>query len=306
MNILVTGGAGFIGSNIVDAYIEKGHNVIIADNLSTGRRQNINGKALFYEVDIRHDALEDIFRKEKIDIITHLAAQIDVRKSVTNPREDADINVLGGINVLSMAHKYGIKKIIYSSTGGAIYGEPRYLPCDENHPIRPMAGYGVSKHVLEHYIELYADLFKLDYTILRYANVYGPRQDPLGEAGVVAIFMGKMLQGETPVIFGNGKQTRDFVYVGDVVKANVLALTAGSGEIFNIATGVETSVLEIFAHLREIIAFKGEVIHEEERLGEVFRIYLDTKKAKDMLNWAPQITLHEGMKITVDYTKAIL
>jgi UDP-glucose 4-epimerase len=166
-----------------------------------------------------------------------------------------------------------------------------------------MAGYGVSKHVLEHYIELYADLFKLDYTILRYANVYGPRQDPLGEAGVVAIFTGKMLQGETPVIFGSGKQTRDFVYVGDVVRANVLALSSGSGQIFNIGTGVETSVNEILAAMKEITGFKGEAHYEEERLGEVFRIYLDVKKAKEELKWEPSVTFHEGLKKTVEYTK---
>jgi len=267
MKILVTGGAGFIGSNIVDAYIELGHTVTIIDNLSTGRRQNINPKADFHELDIRKPSLEDVFRNDSFDVITHLAAQIDVRKSVTQPVLDADINVLGGIHLLMMAHKYGVKKVIYSSTGGAIYGEPKYLPCDENHPIRPMAGYGVSKHVLEHYIELYADLFKLDYTI------------------------------------GSGKHTRYFVYVGDVVQANVLALNSGSGQIINIGTGVETSVNEILETMTSITGFKGEARYEEERLGEVFRIYLDVKKAGEMLGWKPQVMLHEGMEKTIEYTR---
>jgi UDP-glucose 4-epimerase len=303
MNILVTGGAGFIGSNIVDSLLKEGHKVSIIDDLCTGRRQNINPKATFHEMDIRSPEIEKVFESQKIDLLYHLAAQIDVRKSVDKPIEDADINVMGGINILNRALKYKVRKIIYSSTGGAIYGEPKYLPADEDHPIRPMAGYGVSKHCLEHYIELFSDLYDIDYTILRYANVYGPRQDPLGEAGVIAIFTGKMLNDETPVIFGSGEQTRDFVHVNDVVRANLMAIERGSREIINIGTGRETSVNSVFKTMKEILNFTREAKYEMERPGEVFRVYLDIKKAKEVLGWEPQMDLHDGMENTIDYTK---
>jgi UDP-glucose 4-epimerase len=303
MNILVTGGAGFIGSNIVDGLVKEGHKVCIIDNLSTGRRQNINPAATFFEMDIRSHDIEKVFESHRIDIVMHLAAQIDVRKSVDRPIEDADINVMGGINVLNAAVKFKVRKIVYSSTGGAIYGEPKYLPADEAHPIRPMAGYGVSKHCLEHYIELFSDLYGTDYTILRYANVYGPRQDPLGEAGVVAIFTGKMLSQDIPLIFGSGEQTRDFVHVDDVVRANLMALTAGSREIVNIGTGKETSVNAVFTTMKEILRFREDARYEKERPGEVFRIYLDIRKAKEVLGWEPRVDLHEGMKNTIEYTK---
>jgi len=304
MNILVTGGAGFIGSNIVDGLIDKGHAVIIADNLSTGRRENLNRKAVFVEVDIRERELDHVFVRHHIEIIIHLAAQIDVRKSVDNPRFDADINVMGGLNLLDCAFRHRVKKIIYSSTGGAIYGEPTYLPSDENHPIRPLCAYGVSKHVLEHYIEYYSDLYGIDYTILRYANVYGPRQDPLGEAGVVAIFTGKMLAGERPIIFGDGGQTRDFVYVGDVVQANLAALHQGSREIFNIGTGEETSVNKLYNVMKELLDFREDAVYGEKRAGEVYRIYLDIKKAKNRLGWEPSTSFHDGLKTTIEFTRA--
>ena len=303
MNILVTGGAGFIASNVVDGFIKAGHRVVILDNLSTGKKENLNKEATFYEMDIRAPQIETIFKTHAIDIICHHAAQIDVRKSVDDPLMDANINVLGGINLLMMAKKYGIKKIIYASTGGAMYGEPRYLPADEAHPIRPQAGYGVSKHTLEHYIELFSDLYGLKYTILRYANVYGPRQDPLGEAGVIAIFTGKMLKGEAPSIFGNGEQTRDFVYVADIVRANICAIDSAEGEIINIGTGVETSVNTLFSKMKEIMDFKGEPRYEAARTGEVFRIYLDAKKAKEILKWEPITSLDEGMRTTIEFTR---
>ncbi len=299
MNLLVTGGAGFIGSNIVDRLIEEGHNVIIADDLSTGKKENINPKATFHNVDIRSEKLEDVFKSCKIDAVYHLAAQIDVRKSVSAPVMDADINILGGINLLNLMKKYGAKKIIYSSTGGAIYGDPQYCPADEKHPIRPMSAYGISKHCLEHYIELYHDLHGLDYTILRYANVYGKRQDPLGEAGVIAIFIGKIEKSEVPIIFGNGKQTRDFVHIDDVVSANVAALTNGSGEIMNIGTGIETSVNEIYQCLKDLMPEAKDVKYEAERPGEVFRIALTIEKAKSILKWEPKVKLYDGMKMTI-------
>lgn len=302
MNILVTGGAGFIGSNIVDKYLEAGHRVIVADNLSTGHRRNLNPEAIFYETDIRTPELEEIFRKHNIDIVNHLAAQIDIRKSLADPLNDASVNIIGGINLLNMAKKYEIKKLIYSSTGGAMYGEPVYLPADEQHPVRPFAAYGASKHALEHYIELYNDLYSLDYTVFRYANVFGPRQDPLGEAGVIAIFIGKMQEGETPLIFGDGNQTRDFVYIDDVVQANLIALEKGSSEIFNIGTGRETTVNEVYETIRELIPGAPEVKYEPARPGEIYRICLDSSKAKKMLGWEPKTDFREGMKITIDST----
>ncbi|MDQ7823166.1 MAG: SDR family oxidoreductase [Candidatus Eremiobacteraeota bacterium] len=304
MNILVTGGAGFIGSNIVDELIARGHRVVIIDNLSTGRRDNLNKEAAFHEMDVRNPEIDKVFESHRLDAIVHLAAQIDVRKSVEDPSFDADINILGGINLLRAAKKFKVKKIVYSSTGGAIYGEPRYLPADEKHPIRPMAGYGVSKYALEHYIELFSDLYGIDYTILRYANVYGPRQDPLGEAGVIAIFTGKMLEGKSPVIFGNGEQTRDFVYVSDVVKANVIALEKGSRDIFNIGTGEETSVNTVFNELRKVLGSSGEATYQAARPGEVFRVYLDNRKALERLGWKPEVGLYEGLKRTVEFTGA--
>ncbi len=300
MKILVTGGAGFIGSNITDMLINEGHEVIIADNLSTGREKNINPSALFYNVDIRKPELEEIFKRHKIDAIYHLAAQIDVRKSVTDPVLDGDINILGGINLLMMIKKYEAGKLIYSSTGGAIYGEPAYIPADEKHPIRPLASYGVSKHALEHYIELYHDLYGLDYTILRYANVYGKRQDPLGEAGVIAIFLGKIKNGENPVIFGDGEQTRDFVHIEDVVEANKIALETGSGDIFNIGTGIETSVNTIYKNLKELLPHTKDADYREARPGEVERIALDITKAREILGWNPQNDLKTGLQKTIE------
>ena len=246
MKILVTGGAGFIASHVVDALLEAGHDVAIVDNLSTGRRRNINPRARFYEVDIRSPELARVLAEERPEIIDHHAAQMDVRRSIVDPIYDADINVLGSLNVLELARQHGVRKVIYISSGGAVYGEPVYLPCDEDHPIDPLCPYGATKHVVEHYLFMYRQNYGLDYTVLRYGNVYGPRQDPHGEAGVVAIFTGLMLAGRQAIINGNGEQERDFVYVGDCVQANLLALNSGSGEIYNVGCGVGTTVNEIF------------------------------------------------------------
>src|SRR4030067_654229 len=249
MNILITGGAGFIGSNAADRFIREGHQVIVVDNLTTGKLKNLNPKAKFYKIDIKNrEGLEGIFKENKIDIINHHAAQMDVRKSVDDPIYDADVNILGSLNLLQLAVKHKIKKFIFASTGGAVYGEQDYFPADEKHPQNPLSPYGISKLSLEKYLYFYKITYNLDYTILRYANVYGPRQDPHGEAGVVAIFIQKMLNKEQPIINGNGEQTRDFVYVGDVVEANILAmennpeLDSGTDNIFNIGTSIETSV----------------------------------------------------------------
>lgn len=301
MNILVTGGAGFIASNVTDAYIKAGYNVVVVDNLSSGKRENLNPKAVFYEMDIYDDRMDEIFAKHNFDIVNHHAAQIDVRKSVLDPVADANTNILSGIKILNLCKKHNVKKIIYASTGGAMYGEPEYMPCDEKHRIRPMAPYGISKHCLEHYIEYFYDLFKLDYTILRYANVYGPRQDPHGEAGVVSIFIGVLLDGGSPFIFGDGEQTRDYVYVGDVVNANIKALTTAGQKVINIGTSIETSVNELYKRLIKVMNLEIKPIYKDPRSGEVYRIYLDNKYAKEVLDWEPKVTLDEGLKKTADY-----
>lgn len=301
MRILVTGGAGFIASHVVDALIEAGHQVAIVDNLSTGRRPNINPQARFYEVDIRSPDLAEVIATEQPEVINHHAAQVDVRRSVIDPLYDADVNILGTLNLLESAREHGIRKMIYISTGGAVYGEPKYLPCDEAHPIDPLCPYGATKHTVEHYLFMYRQSYGLDYTVLRYPNVYGPRQDPHGEAGVVAIFAGQMLSGQQVVINGSGEQERDFVYVGDCAQANLLSLENGTGEIYNIGSGVGTSVNEIFAQMKDITGYSQEPVHGPPKLGETFKIYIDASKARRELGWEPQVTLREGLEQTVAY-----
>lgn len=304
MRIIVTGGAGFIGSNIVNRFIDLGHEVAIVDNLCTGRRGNIDSRAEFHEVDIcDREALQRVFDSFRPQIVDHHAAQIDVRKAVADPVYDASVNVLGGINVIQAAMASGIEKFIYASTGGAVYGNPETIPCTEEHRIRPISPYGLTKHTLEHYLELYGIIEGLRYTVLRYANVFGPRQDPKGEAGVNAIFTGMMLEGKTPTIFGKGDKTRDYVYVGDIVAANVLALSKGEGEIINIGTGVQTSDQEVFDAIAAAVGFEGEAIHTEERKGEVRHIALDASKARRVLGWEPQVSFREGAKLTVEYNR---
>jgi UDP-glucose 4-epimerase len=213
VKILVTGGAGFIGSHVVDTFLNNGHEVVVVDDLSTGRRSNLNPAATFYQVDIRSPQMDEIFEAERPQFVDHHAAQMDVRRSIEDPLFDADVNVLGSIKLIELAKKYGVKRFIYISTGGAVYGEPEYLPCDELHPVNPICPYGASKHTVEHYLYMYKENYDLDYVVLRYPNVYGPRQDPHGEAGVVAIFTGQMLEGEQVVINGDGEKQRVFVYV---------------------------------------------------------------------------------------------
>lgn len=301
MKILVTGGAGFIGSNVVDAMIEAGFEVVVVDNLSTGHEENVNPRAKLYKVDIRSPELEQVFQQEHPDFVDHHAAQISVRISVQKPMEDAQINVLGSLNVIECCQKYGVKNLIYISTGGAVYGEPIYLPCDESHPVNPICHYGATKHAPEHYLYLYRQLYGLNYVVLRYPNVFGPRQDPLGEAGVVAIFIGQMLRGEQVIINGSGEQERDFVYVGDCVRANLLALERGDGEIYNIGCGRGTSVNEIYAKLKEITGYTLDAQHGPPKAGETFKIYLDATKAERELGWKPLVSLDEGMRQTVDF-----
>jgi UDP-glucose 4-epimerase len=304
MRILVTGGAGFIGSNVVNRFLDLGHEVAIVDNLCTGRNGNLDARARFYELDICDEArLQEAFADFRPEIVDHHAAQIDVRKAVADPVFDARVNVLGGIAVVRAALAAGVRKFIYASTGGAVYGNPEVIPCTEEHPIRPISPYGISKHVLEHYLELYGLLEGLRWTVLRYANVFGPRQDPKGEAGVNAIFTGLMLEGKQPTIFGEGDKTRDYVFVGDVVEANVLALERGDGEIVNIGTGVQTSDQEVYDAIAAATGYTEPPLYTEERKGEVRHIALDASKAKRVLGWEAQVSFREGARRTVAYNR---
>jgi UDP-glucose 4-epimerase len=301
MKVLVTGGAGFIGSHIVDELVKNGYGVVVVDNLVTGNKNNINPKVEFVEGDITNKNLDEKINFQEIDVVIHQAAQINVRKSVENPIYDGDINVLGTLNILENMRKYDVKKIIYASSGGAVYGEPKHLPVDENHPIAPLSPYGLSKYCGEEYIKLYNRLYGIEYCILRYSNVYGERQDPRGEAGVISIFIDRILNNESPVIFGDGNQTRDFVYVGDVARANLMAFD-WKNEIVNIGTGKETSVNELFKVIADELNYKDKPIYDKPREGEVRRIYLDIKKA-EKLGWKPEIDLKEGIKRVVGWMK---
>jgi len=304
MKILITGGAGFIASHIADAYIELGHSVVIVDDLSTGFEENINPKAKFYKLDIRDlESLKEIFEKEKPEIVNHHAAQIDVRKSLKDFLFDAEVNIIGSLNTLKLSLDYGVKKFIFASTGGAIYGEPFYLPADEKHPALPLSPYGAAKLSIEHYLYVFHQNFSLPYIALRYANVYGPRQNPLGEAGVVAIFTDKMVKGERPIIFGDGEQTRDFVYIKDVVSANIIALETEKVGVFNIGTGKRTSVNEVFRKIKEALGEEIEPIYAEERKGEVRHIALDYSLAERELGWRPQYDFDSGLRETIDFYK---
>lgn len=303
MKVLVTGGAGFIGSHVVDAHIERGDEVAVVDDLSTGKREHINTKARFYNVDIRDHCLDEVFAVERPDLVSHQAARANVRESMEKPVLYAEVNILGSLNLLECCRKYGVQKFVYASTGGAVYGEPQYLPANEAHPINPVDPYGASKHHVEHYLYLYHVNHDLTYTILRYPNVYGPRQDPYGEAGVVAIFTRQMLQGERAVINGSGEQERDFVYVDDIVEANLLAMEKGDGGVYNLGWGFGVSVNKIFARLKEITGYLRDAVHGPPKPGEVFKIYLDASKAQGDLGWKPSIGLDEGLRRTVEYFK---
>lgn len=308
MRILVSGGAGFIGSHVVDHYVKEGHKVLVVDNLSSGRRENLNKDVEFEEVDIRdYNSLKRVFKTFKPEVINHHAAQISVVYSMENPKTDIDINIDGTLNLLELASKFSVKKFIFASTGGALYGEPTYLPADENHPVLPLSPYGVNKEAAEHYLRIYANAYNFNYVILRYANVYGPRQDPFGEAGVIAIFTERMLENKECFIFGSGEQKRDFVFVTDVAKANLLALTYSGKDdvlpIFNIGTGETLSVNTLFQNLAKMINYKKEPVYKPPRQGEVFEISLDSKKANLYLNWNAEYNFDEGLRITVDWFK---
>jgi UDP-glucose 4-epimerase len=304
MNILVTGGCGFIGSHIVDAYIDLGHKVWTIDNLSTGDIRNLNSKAEFIEKNIEDSDIEDIFKDVKFDVINHHAAQINVRVSVDDPLFDAKVNILGSLNLLFLGMKYRVKRFIFASSGGTVYGEPNELPITEEFPINPSSPYGISKATTEKYLTLYAKLHDFDYVILRYSNVYGPRQISKSEAGVISIFIECILKHSKCTVFGDGNQTRDYVYVGDVVAANIAALGCRSN-IFNIGTGIETNVNTLIDILSKIT--DNEVIHEHEdpRPGDVLRNALNNTRAEGVINWHPGISLEQGIKRTFEYFKEI-
>ncbi len=304
MKVLVTGGAGFIGSHVVDAFLADGHAVVVVDDLSTGRASNLNPQARLYKLDIRDPGLAAVFEQERPDLVDHHAAQMDVRKSVADPLFDADVNVRGTLNLLECARRYGVRKVVYISTGGAVYGEPVYLPCDEDHPINPICQYGVSKHVVEHYLHVYRHLYGVEYAVLRYPNVYGPRQNPAGEAGVVAIFTGRMLADETITIYGTGEQERDFVYVTDCARANVLAAGSDRTGIYNIGCGTGTTVNLLFSELSHIMGYARPAEYAPAKNGETYKIYLDSRRAQSELGWRPTIGLPEGLAETVAHLRA--
>jgi UDP-glucose 4-epimerase len=306
LKILVTGGAGFIASQIADAYINEGHDVFVLDNLQTGFLKNVNPKAAFIEKDIIDPSLLELFEKEKFDVVNHHAAQMDVRKSVADPSFDATTNILGTLNLLQNCIKTNVKKFMFASTGGAVYGEQSYFPADENHPTQPLSPYGISKLTVEKYLFFYFAQHKLKYTILRYANIYGPRQNSMGEAGVVAIFSTKLLKGEQPIINGSGEQTRDYVFVGDVVKANLLTLKDDSCDIYNIGTGTETNVNQLYSSLNQIIG-KGQLEkHGPPAPGEQMRSVITSDKIFKKFNWRPSALLNVGLLQTVNYFKTEL
>jgi UDP-glucose 4-epimerase len=301
LKILVTGGAGFIASQVADAFIADGHQVVILDDLSTGYEKNINPKAKFVKANIGDKNLDRIFEAEKFDVVNHHAAQMDVRRSVKDPEFDAATNILGTINLLQNCVKYGVKKFMFASTGGAVYGEQDYFPADEKHNQQPKSPYGISKLAVEKYLYFYNSEHKLNYTILRYANIYGPRQNPFGEAGVVAIFSTRLLKGEQPIINGHGEQTRDYVFVGDVVKANLLGLKDESTDVYNVGTGIETDVNQLFHYINNITQANKEEKHGPTAAGEQLRSVITSDKLFNKFGWRPSTKLEDGLKATVDY-----
>lgn len=301
MNILITGGAGFIGSSIADAYKALGHEIVIVDNLSTGQLDNVPKGAAFYQMDIRDEGLADIVREHGIDVINHHAAQIDVRRSVEDPRYDLSVNVLGSLNVIEAGLRNHVRRVVFASSGGAGYGEQEYFPADEKHPIAPCSPYGITKVTVERYLHYYHLVHGLEYTVFRYTNVYGPRQNPHGEAGVVAIFSDKLLRGQQPVINGDGLQTRDYVYIDDVVRANVLALDLEGSDTFNVSTNVETTVNTIFRVLNEALGARADERHGEGKPGEQQRSVCSFDKIRQHCGWSPAMPIEEGLQRTMQW-----
>ena len=303
MRIVITGGAGFIASHVADAYIDRGHEVFVFDDFSTGQGANLNPHAKLHSVDIADPSAARLITEIRPDVLNHHAAQMDVRRSVADPTFDARVNIIGFINLLEACRVVDVKKVIVSSSGGAIYGDGEPIPANEEHPTLPLSPYGVSKLAGELYLAYYHTAFGMPYVALRYANVYGPRQSSQGEAGVVAIFISHLLAGRSPVINGDGKQTRDYVYVGDVVRANLAALDSAYIGAVNIGTGNETDVLTIFQLLRQGMGSTVEAVHGPAKLGEQSRSCLEISLAAKVLDWKPEVTLKEGLQRTIAYCR---
>jgi len=301
MKILVTGGGGFIASHIVDALVAAGHQVSIIDDLSSGRRENLNPLAQFYQLDVQDAAVADVFRRERPEVLCHHAAQMDVRRSVADPVFDARVNLLGLLNLLEHGRQHGLKRVLFASTGGAIYGEQETFPAAETHPLAPLSPYGVAKLASERYLFFYFMTYGISYAALRYANVYGPRQNPHGEAGVVAIFSEKLLRGEQPIINGDGTQTRDYVYVADLVRANLAALQSDFTGAVNLGTGIETDVNALFRHLRGLCGSTAPERHGPAKPGEQRRSVIDSALAQRVLSWRPQMRIEDGLRDTVAF-----
>jgi UDP-glucose 4-epimerase len=304
MKVMVTGGAGFIASHVSEGFLRAGHSVVIVDDLSTGKRENVPSAAKFYQGDVTDlAAMEQIIAEERPEIIDHHAAQMDVRRSVREPLFDARVNILGGLGLLELAVKYKIRKILYASTGGASYGEVDRVPVDETHPAAPICHYGVSKITLERYLFLYKRLYGLNYTVMRYPNVYGPRQNPQGEAGVVAIFALQMLRGDRPTIYGDGSKTRDYVFIDDIVNANLTLLEKADGETLNLGWGEPVSDFRIFEAVRKASGYSEAPQYAPVRKGEVGHIALDAGRAKALTGWVPKVSLEEGIIRTVNFIR---
>lgn len=301
MNVLVTGGAGFIGSHVTDLLIAEGHSPHVLDDLSSGSPKNVPSGVPLHVCDIRSDEAARLMSREAFDVLFHFAAQMDVRKSVADPRHDADVNIGGFLNLLEAGRKAGLEKVIFASTGGAIYGEPLVTPQDEQHEQRPLSPYGITKLATEKYLGYYAQQYGIESVCLRYANVYGPRQDSHGDAGVVAIFTERLLGGEQPIINGSGDQTRDYVFVGDVARANLLALSHSGSGVFNIGTGVETTVTELFDNLNVLTDAGANRVFGPGKPGEQQRSVLSYDRARAVLGWSPEVSLGEGLTRTVGW-----
>jgi UDP-glucose 4-epimerase len=301
VKILVTGGAGFIGSHVVDAYVGAGHDVLIVDNLCTGKRENLNPKARFFEYDILDPKTAALIASEKPDVINHHAAQMDVRRSVADPKFDATVNILGTIGLLDAARQAGVKKFLFVSSGGAAYGEQEEYPAPETHPTWPVSPYGVSKRSGELYCHFFMAEYGLPFVAFRYANVYGPRQDPHGEAGVVAIFSGKMLRGEPVTVNGDGKQTRDYVFVGDVARMSLLALDNPATGPVNVGTGIETDVNALAERIRAAAKSTSEITHGPAKSGEQRRSVVAIRRAAEVYGWKPEVSMDEGLARTVEF-----
>jgi len=299
--VLVTGGAGFIGSHVADALVERGFSVHVLDDLSSGVEDNVPGGVPLHRMDVRDPKVAALFERERYDVLVHHAAQMDVRRSVADPKFDADVNLGGLLNLMEAGRANGLRKVVFASTGGAIYGEPAYVPQDEEHPLRPLSPYGVTKLASEKYLYYYKHVYGIPFVALRYGNVYGPRQNPHGEAGVVAIFSSQLLNGEQPVINGDGEQTRDYVFVSDVAAANLAALGTKHSGVFNVGTGLETSVNRLFARLRDELAPEVEERHGPGKAGEQRRSVLSYERSRNLLGWEPTVNVKEGLRLTASW-----